>query len=252
MCRHVGYLGPPVSLGELLVEPAHSLLEQTWEPADMRCGGTVNVDGFGVGWYPEAGKPPARYRAAAPMWTDRSFASLAGSVLSGAVLAAVRSATVGMPVTHTACAPFTDGRWMFSHNGRVEGWPDSLAKIAAELDVVDLMTLEAPTDSAVLWALLRQQLNRDQDPAAAVGELVERVVAVSPASRLNLLLTDGTRMVATTWTHALSLRVDGESVTLSSEPFGDDSEWEEIPDRQLVIADVNQVRVTALDERKRS
>lgn len=252
MCRHVGYLGPPVSLGELLVEPAHSLLEQTWEPVDMRCGGTVNVDGFGVGWYPEGGKPPARYRAAAPMWTDRSFASLAGSVLSGAVLAAVRSATVGMPVTHTACAPFTDGRWMFSHNGRVEGWPDSLAKIAAELDVVDLMTLEAPTDSAVLWALLRERLNRDQDPAAAVGELIERVVAVSPASRLNLLLTDGTRMVATTWTHALSLRVDGESVTLSSEPFGDNSEWEEIPDRQLVIADVNQVRVTALDERKRS
>ncbi|HEU0128797.1 MAG TPA: ergothioneine biosynthesis protein EgtC, partial [Pseudonocardiaceae bacterium] len=47
MCRHLAYLGPPLDLATLLLDPPHSLLRQTYAPADMRGGGTVNVDGFG-------------------------------------------------------------------------------------------------------------------------------------------------------------------------------------------------------------
>jgi len=54
MCRHLGYLGPPTDLGSLLLQPPHSLLRQSWVPADMRGGGTINADGFGVGWYEDA------------------------------------------------------------------------------------------------------------------------------------------------------------------------------------------------------
>ena len=49
MCRHLAYLGPELKLPELLFDKPHSLLHQTWAPGDMRGGGTVNVDGFGVG-----------------------------------------------------------------------------------------------------------------------------------------------------------------------------------------------------------
>ena len=246
MCRHLGYLGPAVTLGELVLEPEHSLLEQTWAPRDMRRGGTVNVDGFGVGWYREGSPEPHRYRSTSPMWTDTSFASMAADVRSGAVLAAARSATVGMPVVVTACAPFADDRWLFSLNGRVDGWPDSLAGPASRLDVVDLMTLDAPTDSAVLWALLRQRLRKGRDPAEAVRELVEEVLADAPASRLNLLLTDGEVLVATTWWHSLWVRREADSVVVSSEPFGPAGSWTEIPDRRLVVADTSRLTVTAL------
>ncbi|WP_243787835.1 ergothioneine biosynthesis protein EgtC [Saccharopolyspora gloriosae] len=247
MCRHLGYVGPPVSLAELLLDPAHSLLEQTWSPRDMRGGGTVNVDGFGVGWY-ESGTEPARYRAAVPMWTDSAFGGLARRQRASAVLAAVRSATVGMPVIETACAPFTEQQWSFSHNGVVAGWPESLAKAAGELDVVDLMTLDAPTDSAVLWALLRHRLRRGEDPAEAVCEVLQQVVRTRPESRMNLLLTDGTTLIATTWGHALSVRRTADSVTVSSEPFGDDEQWTAVPDRRLVVADSRAVRVQPLNE----
>ncbi|CAM03095.1 glutamine amidotransferase [Saccharopolyspora erythraea NRRL 2338] len=248
MCRHVGYLGPPVPLDELLLTPEHSLLEQSWAPRDMRSGGTVNVDGFGVGWYRDSTPEPARYRTERPLWTDTSFTELAGGVRSSAVLAAVRSATVGMPVVETACAPFSGDRWLFSHNGRVDGWPDALAKPAAELDVVDLMTLDAPTDSAVLWALLRQRLRRGQDPVEAVARLMGEVLAESPGSRMNLLLTDGAALIATTWWHSLWVREAGESVTLSSEPFGPQQDWTEVPDRSLVVADTTGARVIPLSE----
>ena len=80
MCRFVAYLGPPVTLEALLLAPEHSLLRQSWAPRHQRHG-TINADGFGVGWYDSARRPePARYRTARPMWADRSFASLAGVV----------------------------------------------------------------------------------------------------------------------------------------------------------------------------
>ena len=109
MCRHLGYLGPAVPLAALVHDPPHSLERQSYAPADMRGGGTVNADGYGVGWYPAPGGPAVRYRRAGAIWSDENLARLSRVVVSGAVLAAVRSATVGMPVVDTACAPFTDG-----------------------------------------------------------------------------------------------------------------------------------------------
>ena len=124
MCRHLAYLGPPVAARpRCCSSPPHALLRQSWAPRDMRGGGTVNADGFGVGWYAEGDPVPVRYRRAGPLWADPSFADLARVVRSGAVLAAVRTATVGMPV-RAAAAPFAAGRWLFSHNGVVRGWPD--------------------------------------------------------------------------------------------------------------------------------
>lgn len=53
MCRHIAYLGPSIPLGELLMRPPHSLVRQSWAPRHQRYG-TVNADGFGVGWYAAA------------------------------------------------------------------------------------------------------------------------------------------------------------------------------------------------------
>ena len=94
MCRHLAYLGPPVPLSSLVLEPPHSLAHQSWAPRDMRGGGTINADGFGIGWYTPSG--PIRYRRDRPIWSDLSLPDLAGVTTSGAILAAVRSATAGM------------------------------------------------------------------------------------------------------------------------------------------------------------
>ncbi len=250
MCRHVGYLGSPIPLDEILLRPAHSLLRQSWAPRDMRRGGTVNADGFGVGWYTDGATAPVRYRSTAPMWRDTMFPGIAGCTSSGTVVGAVRSATEGMPVVETACAPFTDGRWLFSHNGRVRGWPESLAPLASTLDVTELMTLDAPTDSAVLWALLRRRLATTDSPAEAVTGLVTEVADTAPGSRLNLLLTDGTVLIATTWTHALWLRGHGpasdDGVLVASEPLDDDPRWQEIDDGHIVVAEPGRAEITPL------
>lgn len=248
MCRHLAYLGPPVSVASLVLEPKHGLMHQSYAPADMRGGGTVNADGFGAGWYPNPGGEAVRYRSASPIWSDQSFPDLAVASCSSAVLAAVRSATTGMPVTVTAAAPFQEGRWLFSHNGVVRGWPESMAGPAAQLPVTDLITLDAPTDAALVWALVRHRLRAGRDPEVVLAAVVTDLERVAPGSRLNLLLTDGATIWATTWSHALSVRHGESAVTVASEPIDQDPGWQAVPDRHLVVARPGELTIRPLDE----
>jgi glutamine amidotransferase len=268
VCRHLAYVGPPTTLATLLLDAPHGLLHQSYAPSDMRGGGTVNADGFGAGWYPPVarvseaapdGDPgvdpadhvgavgPARYRSDRPLWADTGFAALAAVTFGTGVLAAVRSATPGMPITSTAAAPFAEGRWLFSHNGVVRGWPGAVAGLAAELPVTDLLTLDAPTDSALLWALVRHRLRAGDDPAAVLVDVVLAVDGAAPGSRLNLLLTDGTAIWATTWTHALSVRRGAGAVTVASERLDASTGWMAVPDRSLVVATPQRCDVRPLD-----
>jgi gamma-glutamyl hercynylcysteine S-oxide hydrolase len=244
MCRHLAYLGPPVPLRRLLLDPPHSLLRQSYAPMDMRGGGSINADGYGVGWYPDGASAAVRYRRECPMWADGNLTALASAVDSAAVLAAVRNATVGMPVVETAAAPFAEGRWLFSHNGAVAGWPDSVAKVADRLPTRELLTLDASTDAALLWALIRDRLRAGTPMPDAVADTVAEVAETAPGSRLNLLLTDGSQVVATTAGHALSVhRADGH-LLISSEPLDEDSRWEPIEDGKLVVATPAAVDIT--------
>lgn len=247
MCRHVAYLGPLVTATDLLLTPRHSLLEQTWAPADMRGSGSVNADGFGLGWYDGPGDA-FRYRRAVPMWADGSLRDLAATIRTTALVAAARNGTTGMPVTENACAPFREGRWLFSHNGVVAGWPDTVETLAQSLPTADLLRLEAPTDSALLWALVRRRLLDGEDPERVVEQLTAEVARAAPDSRLNLLLCDGESAVATTWGHSLSFVEGPEHVVVSSEPFGEGAEaWQPVPDRHLVVATADGVKTRPLD-----
>jgi gamma-glutamyl hercynylcysteine S-oxide hydrolase len=261
VCRHLAYLGPPVPLAELVLDPPHSLYRQSWAPADMRQGGTVNADGFGLGWFASeqpgpiaqgsSDARPVRYRRSVPIWADESLPGIARTTYAGAVLAAVRSGTTGMPVTELACAPFTDGkRWLFSHNGVIAGWPESVAGLAEKLPVADLLRLDAPIDSAVLWALLRHRLDAGEAAADAVRAVVLDVARAAPGSRLNVLLTDGRQIVATAWWHSLAVRRTGDAVAVSSEPWDrDDQTWQQVPDRQLVLATRETLEISPMEGR---
>jgi gamma-glutamyl hercynylcysteine S-oxide hydrolase len=216
VCRHLAWLGRPRTLAALVLEPPSSLLVQSYAPRRQRYG-TVNADGWGVGFYVPERPQPARWRSARPLWGDPSFASVAPVLRSGCVVAAVRSATVGMPLEESAAAPFTDGRVLLSHNGRVD-----------RSVLPPVRDAESTVDSALLAALV---FDRGLDALAAT---VAEVGAADPAARLNLLAADGTRLLATTWGDTLSVLVTDEGTALASEPWDDDPAWRDVPDRHLV------------------
>jgi glutamine amidotransferase len=244
MCRHLAYLGRPTPLRDLVLDPPHSLLRQSWEPR-RQAHGKLNADGFGVGWYAEGDPMPARYRRESPMWTDRSFPDVARVVRSGAILAAVRSATAGMAGGEAAVAPFCTGRYLFSHNGAVTGWPRSIAQLTADLGDPELMAMEAVTDSALLWLVVHQRLADGERMAEALGNTV-RLAAATAGGRLNLLLTDGCSIAATTWGDTLCWRASADGVVVASEPYDDEPGWVDVPDRSLLVATPDGVDTTPL------
>jgi glutamine amidotransferase len=229
MCRHLAWIGRPRTLAELVLEPPSSLLVQSYAPRRQRHG-TVNADGWGVGFWTPGRPEPARWRSARPLWGDASFASVAPVVSAHCVVAAVRSATAGMPIEETAAAPFTDGRWLLSHNGRVDR-----SVLPAAPDA------ESTVDSALLAALVFRR------GPTALGRTVCEVAAADPAARLNLLAADGTRLLATTWGDTLSALVTDEGTALASEPWDDDPRWTDVPDRTLVEVTPDGLTLTPLD-----
>ncbi|MEU8881132.1 ergothioneine biosynthesis protein EgtC [Streptomyces hydrogenans] len=247
MCRHLAYLGDPVALGELLVRPPHALLRQAWAPR-TQSSGVVNADGFGVGWYADGDPVPARYRRTGPIWGDLSFADLSRVVRSGALLGAVRGATLPGADGEAAAAPFASGPWLFSHNGAVPGWPGVLTPLAATLPAAELLDLEARTDSALLWALVLHRLRAGREPGDALAETVLAAAEAAPEARLNLLLTDGDRVAATAWGNSLWCLSGPGRVVVASEPYDDDPGWREVPERTLVTARRTDVVLTPLKE----
>ncbi|WP_235928081.1 ergothioneine biosynthesis protein EgtC [Goekera deserti] len=224
----MAWLGQPRTLASVVLDPPSSLLVQSWAPRRQRHG-TVNADGWGVGFYAEGRTEPARWRSDRPLWSSASFASVAPAVSSGCVLAAVRSATVGMPADESAAAPFTDGRWLLSHNGRVDR-----AVLPAS------RTAESTCDSALLAAHVFAR------GADLLGDVVREVGAADPAARLNLLATDGTRLLATTWGDTLSVLTTPAGTAVASEPWDDDPAWVDVPDRHLVEVTPDGTAVTPL------
>lgn len=226
MCRHLGWLGDPVSVSSLILEPANGLLVQSYSPRRQKHG-LVNADGWGVGFFD--GATPRRWRSAAPLWGDVSLASVAPALHSGCVVAAVRSATVGMPIEPSASAPFTDGEWLLSHNGVVDRAVLPLSRAA-----------ESTVDSAILAAHI---FARGLD---ALADTVREVAESDPSARLNILAANGSRLLATVWGDTLSVLCRPDGVVLASEPYDDHEDWQDIPDRHLVEVTAAGVATTPL------
>jgi glutamine amidotransferase len=242
MCRHLAYLGAAVTLRSVLTDPPHGLLAQAWSPRRQRHG-VVNADGFGVGWYADGDPEPARYRRARPIWSDPSFADLARVTRSRAVLAAVRSATPDTEAGEAAAAPYAAGRWLFSHNGVLSGWPDAGARLAAGLPPGDVLALEARCDSALLWAVVLRRLRAGSGLAEALAGTICELAGLRLGGRFNFLLTDGETIAATAAGDTLCYRSSQVGVLVASEPCDDEPGWVDVPDQSLVAASAGWVTV---------
>ncbi|HEY5787309.1 MAG TPA: ergothioneine biosynthesis protein EgtC [Microlunatus sp.] len=244
MCRHLAYLGPSTTLADLLLTPPHSLLRQSWAPRRQRYG-IVNADGFGAGWYVPGRPEPVRYRRAQPIWSDASFGSLAPTVSSGCILAAVRSATPGFGPDESCAAPFTERRWLFSHNGRLTDWP--AARKALTDRTFDIAEAAAPMDSALLFGLAAGRWLAGASLAAGLLDTV-RAAQAAGGGRLTLLATDGTRIAGICVGEPMFVLERGGAVVVASEPYDDDPRWNELPDHAVVEADLAGVTVTPFDD----
>jgi glutamine amidotransferase len=205
MCRFVAYLGPVIPLARVVSEPEHSLIVQSYRPVEMTSG-TVNADGFGVGWYNRALDPtPCVYTSISPIWSDRNLPGLSKHIASDCIFANVRSATPGQAVDQSNCQPFAYRQLLFMHNGYIENFRVTLMRqIRTTLRDEYYNAVAGSTDSEHIFALVLNALHGqvvmlDTLVAAlhtAIVQLAEWADERGVRLALNCVMTDGELLVA--------------------------------------------------------
>jgi glutamine amidotransferase len=264
MCRWNAYFGQPIVIDELLYRTQHGLIDQSLH---SRMGAeTTNGDGFGLGWYtPVNGGTPGRYRSVSPAWNDQNLRDLASHIESHLFLAHVR-ATSGTSVQQTNCHPFRHGRWLFVHNGLVDGFPEMHRDLLLEMEPSLFDELEGSTDSEVLFRLALT-FGLEEDPLGALERAVGLIEATGRDHGVDfpmqgtMAVADGERLWAARYstegrsrTLFMSQDVDtlrrlhpdnprlqkmseGDRVIVS-EPFADlQGAWLEVPESTAIVVE---------------
>jgi glutamine amidotransferase len=225
MCRHLAYVGAPVSLHELLFDAPHALARQAECPRHQKSGDT-NPDGWGVAWYTPESELPHVYRTVTPIWDDSEFARRSEDIDCTTLLAAARLASPGATIDVSGNAPFVDGRWAFSLNGIVHGFTDGVGdELRARIEPARRARLQGDADSEVLFALVLQFIDAGTEPDDALERVVSDILAIT-TGRLNLLLTDGHTVYATREGNSL-FRLGS---CFASEPLDAQPAWREVRD----------------------
>ena len=244
MCRLAAYVGKPLLLKELLLEPEHSLYVQSWQPRELAYA-KLNADGFGFGWYLEDGRPVA-YRSPAPIWADANLESLARTLRRDLWLAMVRSATPGYANDRHNMQPFHDESLLFVHNGFVENFAHGLRRpLIEKLDADIEAAVRGLTDSEYLFALLRQ-MRRDY-PGDGVADSLRRTVAWierragDDRALLNFIVGDGAALYCVRCAFhdeapSLYHLYDDRRTLVASEPLMQSGAWHTTPAGSVLVA----------------
>ncbi len=164
-------------------------------------------DGWGVAFYVDGA--PHVTRSPMTALGDALFHRVSGVVASETVLAHVRKATQGQNSVLN-CHPFQYGRWTGAHNGDIANFPEKRDALMAEVSPRLRRYVLGDTDSEVVFFMFLSKLeevgplageHHISDVVTALSKTVARVRELCDDERhsalLTLMVTDGTRLVAT-------------------------------------------------------
>jgi glutamine amidotransferase len=187
-----------------LVHAQNALMQQSQGDAE----GLVHSHGWGV----------ADYRDTVPMiekqtwaaWHGEHFRKTAARVYARTVVAHVRQATVGA-ITMENTHPFSNGRWIFAHNGSIQDFPQVRDRMIEHIDPALRNDIRGETDSEhIFYFLLTLHLRHPERPLMeTVGRGLRRIIqwseATGPAepAGLNIVLTDGDQLVGSRYNRTL-------------------------------------------------
>ena len=293
MCRVLAYLGRPILLDDLLYGAEAGLVRQAVDPQLMSL---LNLGGFGLAaWAPSLPRParPVTYRLATLPNFDRNLRNLAQKVEATAVVAHVRGVTynererVGTHNVHPFL--FEDAAFALAQNGDLYGFGDMRFDLVERVRPELASLIEGTTDTEWVYALVLSLLD---DPYGSVSareaaEAVERALeilravrderGISVQSPVNLVLSDGTWLLATRfafdygwypeddsffaherehdftslWFRAPDAADAEASVIVASEPLSEHhGGWFEVPEYSMVVAERDARGEVAIEARE--
>lgn len=257
MCRLVAYQGSPLPLSRTVFGGSHSLARQSWEPQEL-LSGSVNVDGWGVSWWPGDGRP-VRLARAEPIWFDPDLPRLLGSLSASSVLAALRNTTPGLPVDRTGLLPIVRDRWAFALNGYVPAFrARHMRRLREHLPDGFYARLEGVSDAETLMHLALAAVAAGATPADALVDVRDRVAArLAPreTAPLTMMLagSEGGTILHTTVNGPVNSlyaceggELAPEGCLIASERLDADERWVRVPDHSVIEYGAGGVRIASI------
>ena len=254
MCRIAAYTGPEIPLENIVVRPAHSLLEQSQHAAEAKLA--VNGDGFGISWY-GADDTPGLYRDVLPAWADDNLINLCRMVRSHHFIAHIRASTVG-ETSRTNCHPFKFGKWSFCHNGQIPHFKTIRRRMLADLPDDLFEARCGTTDSEMIFLTLLAN-GLDDDPCLAMKATLDQIgpAGAEGPIKLTSVFSDGQTLYAFRYASAgqaptlyASGELDNGGRSLASEPLCDaTAHWTAIPTDTICALTPDGLSMTAIERR---
>lgn len=273
MCRFIVYAGQEIVLADLIINPKHSLINQSFQSQE-RCE-PLNGDGFGVGWYvPHLSAEPGIFVATTPAWSNRNLRRVSDKIVSPLIFAHVRAASRGLPVSEFNCHPFQYRHMMWMHNGRIDNFVKIKRKLRAVLRDDLYNFIQGTTDTEHAFALFLNFLPADVNGLDAnklkkamlstIKQLNQwtREEGCTEPSHYNFAMTDGKTVIATRYTdqpdagaetlyfsrgerfecHGETCRVippqeKPHAIIIASEPLTENARWEPVPVNHVLVID---------------
>ena len=206
MCRLFAQIAPGISTAEdFLVSQRWSLLNQSrWDKNNLQ------KDGWGIGYFNQKHKPVVLKSPKAAFRETKKFQCAAALAHSCAILGHLRAASnpLNLPmkklISKKNSQPFTDGKWIFIHNGTVE-IPNEVADSLGPLK----KKIMSSNDSEVYFWHFIKNYRKTKDAVKALRLCVKDLWALwrtsgqrrhpektKPYTSLNTIVSDGSRLYA--------------------------------------------------------
>ena len=234
----MAYFGNPIHPEDLLYDTQHSLVEQS--RSDRLAGGQPNADGVGLGWYGER-ETPGLYRSVAPAWGDQNLLEIAGHIKSPLFFTHIRAA-IGSAVQQTNCHPFRHGRWLFMHNGFIEGYLDLRRELLLAVDPSIFSGIAGTTDSELMFYLalsfgLQEEPLASLERMAGFVEETGRRRGIDQPLQMTVAVSDGERLYAVRYAsgpivNSLFVTADASAVRAL---YPDDARFEHFSDEARAV-----------------
>jgi glutamine amidotransferase len=268
MCRFAAYIGPEIFVSSLVTEPKHSIIHQSYHAKERT--EPLNGDGFGIGWYaPQFCNSPAIFKEVSPAWSNQNLQDISRVTKSNCIFAHVRAATIGGQLSRTNCHPFSWKKYLFMHNGTIFGFGKIRRLLRRDLSDEAYDLIKGNTDTEHIFALFVDLIKHEENPtveqlANALSRTISKIeelkaqVGIETPSTMNLVLSDGQRMVTTRYiskgekSNSLYIITGSEfcteddqcrmnegndAVLIVSEPLNNSSRWQKIANNHIITVD---------------
>jgi len=115
------------------------------------------------------------FRSIEPAWNDDNLRELSGHIRSHLFFAHIRAA-IGSAVQQTNCHPFRYGRWLFMHNGFIDGFASIKRDLVIAVNESLFPEIKGTADTEVLF-YLALTFGLEDDPPDAVARAIGFVEA---------------------------------------------------------------------------